>query len=151
MRAVVGSTRWPMWATSPSTLTRPSSISSSHARRDPTPARARTFWSLSDPSASDGPDILRLGLEVHLGSVFYVHIRVGLGVGFVGRAVVGLDVDPQTLLERLDHVGTGDELGQRRQLVERVDAESLEQQRRGAEEHGLAGARIASHLVDVAA
>ena len=34
-------------ATSPLTVTRPSSISSSHARRLPTPARASTFWSFS--------------------------------------------------------------------------------------------------------
>src|SRR6516225_11102363 len=47
MRAVVGSTRRPSAATAPSTRTRPSAMSVSQRRRDPYPARARTFCSRS--------------------------------------------------------------------------------------------------------
>ena len=41
-------------------------------------------------------------------------------------------------LEVLDHVGAGDELAERRELVEPVEAEPLEEQRRGAEQDRLA-------------
>ena len=43
--------RRPSIATSPSTRTRPAAISSSQARREPIPTRARTFWRRS-PSGS---------------------------------------------------------------------------------------------------
>ena len=46
-RALAGSTCWPSVATRPSTVTRPAAISASLARREATPAAARTFWSRS--------------------------------------------------------------------------------------------------------
>ena len=46
-----GSTGWPSVAGRPSTVTRPAAISRSAARREATPAAARTFWSRSGPSA----------------------------------------------------------------------------------------------------
>ena len=87
MAAVDGSTRRPRTATSPSTVTRPSSIRSSHARRLPNPARARTFWRRS-PSPS-------VGVVAVLGRLVLV----------VGQA--------QAVLERLDHLGARDERAQR--------------------------------------
>src|SRR5436190_5134379 len=51
IRACSGSTRCPSVAGSPPTWTRPAPMSASHARRDPMPARARTFCSRS-PDAS---------------------------------------------------------------------------------------------------
>src|SRR5271166_1080585 len=72
---VAGSMRWPRWATSPSTRTRPWSISSSHTRRLPKPARARTFCRRSPPGSSGrvggeatiGPEVV-LELSGHLGT-----------------------------------------------------------------------------------
>ncbi len=55
------------------------------------------------------------------------------------------------MLECLDHVGTGHELGERRELVDRVQAELLEEQRRGAPQDGLARTGVAADLVDVPA
>jgi hypothetical protein len=44
MSSVAGSAFVPSWVTTrPSTLTRPSVMSASHARREATPARARIF------------------------------------------------------------------------------------------------------------
>ena len=56
---------------------------------------------------------------------------VGVGVVVSGLGLIRLDVfrleelglDPQAVLQRLDDVGAGDELGDRRQLGERVEAE----------------------------
>ena len=42
------------------------------------------------------------------------------------------------MFERLDDVGVGDELGDRRQVVERVEPELLEELRRRAEQDRLA-------------
>ncbi|CFN82312.1 Uncharacterised protein [Bordetella pertussis] len=42
----LGATRWPMWAGSPLTDTRPATISSSISRREPIPASASTLCSL---------------------------------------------------------------------------------------------------------
>ncbi len=69
----------------------------SHARRDPNPARARTFWTRSRPS-SDGralPDVV--GLLGHLD-------------GVVSEA--------QPALEGLDDAGVGNEVAERGQVVE---------------------------------
>src|SRR5438067_10426303 len=122
-----GSTRCPRTATEPLTVTRPSSMSSSHARRLPKPARASTFCSRS-PSA-----VTRRSLAGHS--------------PITRRSLAG----SQPLFEDLDHLRPGHEVAERGKVVEGVEAETLEELARGAVEHGLARAGIASHLLDVAA
>src|SRR5918999_846092 len=56
-------------ARSPLTFTRPCRISSSTARRDPNPARARTFWSRSPssltlPRSRSGRELVLHGLGI---------------------------------------------------------------------------------------
>src|SRR5436190_23115904 len=106
MLSVAGSTRRPSSATSPLTVTRPSAMRSSLARRLATPAAARTFWSLS--------------------------------------------VDPEGMLERLHHLGSGDEVAQRGQVGQRVEPQLLQEHRRGAVKEGLARPRVTGDLLDVA-
>ena len=55
MSTVPGSTDWPSVATRPSTDTRPSAMSRSAARREATPAEARTFWSRSGAISARDP------------------------------------------------------------------------------------------------
>src|SRR3712207_8049919 len=54
MTAVAGSARSPRRAIRPSTVTLPRAMSVSQARREPTPATARTFCRRSAPSVSAG-------------------------------------------------------------------------------------------------
>src|SRR2546421_6772959 len=55
----------------------------------------------------------------------------------------------QRVLERLHDLGTGHEVAERRQVVERVEAELLQEQQGGAVEDGLAGTGVAGDLLDV--
>jgi hypothetical protein len=48
-------------------------------------------------------------------------------VGTSDRRATGSRLDAQAVLERLDDVGTGDELGDRGQVGERVEAELLQE------------------------
>src|SRR5918995_6909397 len=158
MTSTSGATRRPSTATSPLTRTRRRSMRSSHTRRLPSPAWASTFWSRmpsGSPSPGTGLALVEVVVEidlvqVDLGGVSAAPCRVGsldlvepLAQGRAGRG-------PQPDLERLDHVGPGHELAERRQLLEGVDAQALEEEGRGAEEHGLAGARVLAHLGDEA-
>src|SRR5687767_11580816 len=126
MRAVSGSTRMPSSAGAPSTETLPPAISSSHARREPNPARASTFCS-------------RSGSPMRGAS------------GLLGVLDVGVARQSKSAFERLDDTGVGDELSERRKVVERVDAETFEEQWRGAIQHRESGPRVAIHLGDVPA
>src|SRR5690348_7549844 len=88
--AVSGSTTWPSVARRPSTWTRPAAISSSLARRDATPAAARTFWSRSGG----------IGLRGRLGWRFR-SVRGRVGPGFlVDEPRRELDVERRELDER---------------------------------------------------
>src|SRR5207237_7973091 len=69
------------------------------------------------------------------------HLRVGRGV--VGHA--------QTTFERVDDVGRGNEVAERRQVGERVEAEPLEELARRPVHHGLSRFRVAAYLLLVAA
>src|SRR6185312_592230 len=108
-------------ATSPSTVTRPAAISSSQARREPRPARARTFCrrSLSVPAGSGVP-----------------------GDAPASGVVAGrLDAEAQRgthfALEVARHLGAGEEVLDGRQLRQRVEAESLQEELGRAEERRL--------------
>src|SRR5689334_4219471 len=102
-------------------------MSSSQARRDPMPARARTFWTRS-----------AVGVGCELG-----------GIGLLDRGrVVG---EPQSPLERLDDARVRDEVAERREVAQRVETESFEEHRRGAVENGGARSGITTGLLDVAA
>jgi hypothetical protein len=122
-------------------VTSPSSISSSHARRLPSPARASTFWSRS-PSCY---------------TVTFVVVGRRLALVALARTVAAGEVDgaagigPEPVLERLHDLGAGDEVAEGRQLVEGVEPELLEERPGGAEQHGLPGPGIAGDLLDVAA
>ena len=107
---VDGSIRRPSAATSPSTVTRPSAISSSQARREPIPTRARTFWRRSP-------------------------VRRRRQAASTPRP----SADWQVALELAGHLGPGQEVLDRRQLLERVEPEALQEEVGGAEEGRLAG------------
>src|SRR4051812_13443285 len=111
-----GSTRRPSSAISPLTVTRPSPIRPSLTRREPTPARARTFCSRSSDS---GTGLLLAG---------DVDLRGLVRRGHLARAA---DRKEQTALERLDDRRLRHEVGERRQVAQRIDAEPLEEQPRG--------------------
>src|SRR3954447_9201921 len=123
------STRRPSAATSPFTVTRPAAISCSAVRRLPIPTRASTFCRRSPVGSSSS------------GGRGLIALPFGAQVERVGR-------DAQPLLERLDHLGARHELAQRRQIVERRDAQLLEEQLGGAEQHRLSGTGIARYLFD---
>src|SRR5690348_16780297 len=63
-RARLGSTRVPSVATTPSTFTRPSAMNTSHARREPKPARASNFWSRSPAGGSGVGVVVETRLQV---------------------------------------------------------------------------------------
>src|SRR5262245_65725016 len=103
-------------------------MSSSHARREPIPARARTFWTRSGSASVD--------------------VRARLDGSVVEAGVL---IEAQSALERLDHLGAGHEVAQRRQLGEAPEPEALEEPARGAVQDGEARARVAADLLDGAA
>ena len=134
--------------TSPSTSTSPSSISSSHLRREATPDCASSFCSRTRPSSS---------LRASLGAAHRGVLGRSSG-GARGPVAGGGHRRGQVVLEVV-HVGqVGRELGQ---LVERGDADPLEEVAGGAVEvravlavlAGLldqpAGQQRAHHAVDV--
>src|SRR3954466_4763618 len=137
-----------MRATTPSTVTRPATISSSQTRRDPMPASASTFWSRTPSYSSTGGAPLTRARS--LGDVDGV--RAGSRFALAGRGLRGvLDPEVQPPLERLHHVGLGHEAGQRRQVLKRIEPDLLEEPRRGAVEDGLARTGVVADLGDVAA
>src|SRR5262245_28073937 len=85
--AVLGSARFPNEARRPSTVTRPAAMSSSQARREPTPAAARIFCSRCSPTSEESGGTLDL-IDV-LGQI------LGQRRQFVDA------VDPQLLEEEL--------------------------------------------------
>src|SRR5256885_15694854 len=100
---LAGSTLSPSVAVCPSTVTRPAAMSSSQARREPTPAAARTFCRRSSV----------------------------VGIGDLVRVV-------------------GQERRERRQFLDAVQAELLQEQGRGAVQE-RAALRLAAALLDKAA
>src|SRR5437764_11209419 len=65
---------------------------------------------------------------------------------------VGIDrVRTEPLLESLHHVGPGHEVAERREVVDRVQTETLEEQSRRAVHQREARTRITRHLLDEAA
>ena len=70
------------------------------------------------------------------------------GAAAAGRLGTG---HAQAVLEGLDHVGAGHELGQGRQVGQRVEAEPLQEQLGRTPQQRLARAGVAADLVDVAA
>src|SRR5687768_16864071 len=128
------STRRPRTATSPLTSTRPASIRFSQARRDPSPAWARTFWSRSPPGSSVNPG-RSLGHGVP-GRVDVAQRRLALTGPGGGGAAAPYRVEPdagagrlgQTGLELIHDTRVGNEVGQGRELLERLQPEPLEEQ-----------------------
>src|SRR5690606_14501498 len=114
MTTLAGSTRTPWVRTTwPSTSTRPAAISSSQARRLPTPAEASTFWSRTPRSGSFTSPVL-----VMIRPVSWAR----WGAGSPSRRV---DIV-------VDYVGVGQVGRQRRQIVQRRHAQPLEEVRGGA-------------------
>src|SRR3954454_7101163 len=156
IRACSGSTRCPSVAGLPSTWTRPAPIRSSHTRRDPSPARARTFCSRS-------PDGWRSVVEtrlqfrgdlVDLGDIDLVDqdaLDVDAAVFVVDHDGGIFTGEAQPPLQRLDDHRVGHEVAERRQLVERVEPESFEEDARGREQGRVAGRVLVADLFDVTA
>lgn len=71
------------------------------------------------------------------------------GAGSTG-VVHRIDIDAEAGFECLDHLSPRNEIAERWQFVERVEAETFEEHRRGSEEHRLAGTRVPGELTDVA-
>src|SRR5207237_8301719 len=122
------SMRRPRWARSPLTRTLPSTMSSTQARRLPKPRLANIFCRRSPLAV--------------VGSAS----RAGFGAPKPASAIPGR---AQSLLQRLDHLRAGNEVAQRRQLLEAVEPQPLEEQRGRPVQHGLAGAGISCHPLDV--
>src|SRR5690348_14786838 len=124
--AVAGSTLSPSVATLPSTVTMPSAMNPSHSRRDPRPALASTFCSRSTRAGGGGAS----------------------GAG--SKAEAGKSVSDSALgIGNLVYV-VGEEGSKRRQLVDAVQAQLLQEQRgRPVEER--AALRLAATLFDQAA
>src|SRR5690349_6296805 len=122
-------TFWPIAARSPLTVMRPSRISASIARREATPAWASTFWMRSGPRCGPAATLVdRRGLVRFIGSRF--GNRRGRRAGAEAQ-------------QRGLELGRILDLGQRRQLVERLQVEGVEELRRGAEQR-----RAARHFLD---
>ena len=168
MASTSGSARVPSVATSPLTVTRPAAISSSHARRLPSPAWASTFCSRSPvvghpgsgsdpggrPAASSGrPPARRRGRPARPRCRSWPWWR-GRGrcccLERLETLGEGRRVGPEAPLELLDHVGAGHEVAERGQVGERVDAELLEEGAVVPYMHRLAGTGVAADLGDVA-
>src|SRR5580704_2529229 len=110
MIAFVGSTRMPWLRTRwPSTLTRPSSISSSQARREPTPAAARTFCSRTPSSLGSRSGVARRSIVPLLTVI----------------QLAGLDLV-------FDICGAGQQRSQVRQFVQALEAHPLQEVPGGA-------------------
>ena len=135
--------------TSPSTSTTPASISSSHLRREATPDWASSFCSRIRPVV----------VELAIG-----HVGLGAAVASVlgpGSGVVGPSAGPPTGQLVLHVVHVGEVRRQLGQLVERGDADPLQEVAGGAVEVGAvlavlaglldqpAGEQGAHHAVDV--
>src|SRR5688500_6939882 len=126
------STRRQRTATSPLTSTRPATIRASQARLDPSPAWARTFWSRSPLGASVNPDrSLGHGFPRRVG---VAQRRLPLTGPGGGGAAAPYRVEPDAAAGRLGQTGlellhdgrVGDEVGQGRELFERLQPEPLE-------------------------
>src|SRR5664280_805245 len=159
-RSTVGSTRRPSTGTDPLTVTRPSAMSSSHTRRDPTPIRAITFCSRSPVagwSAESSPidDRAHLVLELIEGlgpgkqvlhrwqlvqpveaETFQKGVRCGVEDGLTRPGSPTGRGDVATMLEQSDHAvhvdsAQGGDLGPRHRLLVGHDGQGL--QGRGGE------------------
>src|SRR5204863_1188975 len=125
-----GAARSPSLATRPATVTRPAAIHDSISRRDPRPAAASTFWRRSAFCAGGG------GFGFGFG--FGVGFRIGgAHARFSGRA-------------RLERERLGDFL-ERRQLLERAQAEVVEELARGRVKRRAARRLAMAYRVDPAA
>ena len=67
-----------------------------------------------------------------------------------GRGDLDVRSDAKPVLQKLDHVGTGNELGNGGQVVERIEAELLEEDVRRSEQYCLARPVVPTDLFDVA-
>ena len=67
-----------------------------------------------------------------------------------GRSDLDLRSDAQTVFEEFDDVGSGNELGNGRQVVERVEAELFKKNVCRTEQHCLAGSVVSADLFDIA-
>ena len=123
-RRAIGSTFCPIVAGLPSTRTRPAATSASAARRDATPAAARTFWIRSSGIGAQPPErAAELGLGVASSS---------------GRSSVAA-----LLGQARRHVGI-----ERRQVVEALEPEPLQELERRAVQDRPARRRRAAQLHD---
>src|SRR3954447_10238024 len=67
------------------------------------------------------------------------------------RTFCSFSLNAKRVLELLHDLGAGDEVAERRQVVEVVQPQLLQKQRRGAVQQGLARPGVAGHLLDIAA
>src|SRR6516165_12532886 len=109
------STRSPNSARRPSIVTLPATISSSHARLLPYPMRASTFCTRS--TGAEGCSAPDTSVAVRCSS----------------------ERRPQPLFELTRYLGTGQEVLDRRELVDSVETQALEEEIGGAVEHRLTG------------
>src|SRR5712671_4586396 len=140
-----GVARSPSFATRPPTVTRRASIQVSISRLEPRPAAARTFCSRSPCNAGSAAGGLTAdapgGLAAGPCAGFF-----GLG-GLGGRRFLSFN---DLGLRRRQLQGLGDFL-ERRQLLERAQAEVVEELPRGGVEGGPAGRLAMAHRIDPAA
>src|SRR5664280_1460368 len=164
-RSTVGSTRRPSTGTDPLTVTRPSAMSSSHTRRDPTPIRAITFCSRSPVagwSAESSPidDRAHLVLELIEGlgpgkqvlhrwqlvqpveaETFQKGVRCGVEDGLTRPGGPTGRGDVATMLEQSDHAvhvdpAQGGDLGPRHRLLVGHDGPGFGRERPGGSGRG---------------
>src|SRR5919109_4576338 len=152
MRSEDGSAPVPSDATEPLTRTRPAAISSSQARRLPSPAWARIFCSRSPASVicrSCAPVVERVVAVVE--GVVVERVVVDAADPLLGLEPLlepleplgrGGAVGPQPLLQLLDHLGVGHEVAQRWQLAQVVEPELLEERPGRAEQPRLPGTGV---------
>src|SRR5271154_4607967 len=121
-RSVSGTTRRPRIGTTPLTVIRPSTMSCSHTRRDPIPMRARTFWSRSPSDSGSAPS--------------------GISSGTPHRA--------HLVLEGVEGLWPREQILHRWELVEPVEAQSLEEGVGGGIEGSLSWTGSPPHRRDIA-
>ena len=125
-RSLSASTRRPRTATSPLTVTRPSAIRSSQTRRLPQPGARRAPSAAVHPGqlGTPGSQLLPERRLESRPSAAQSAARSGISARASNDGS-----HAEAHFERLDHVGAGDELGDRRQVVDRVEAQTFEERR----------------------
>ena len=137
-----GSTRRPSTATSPLTVTRPAAIEllarAPRARDRRAPA----------PSAAARPSVEHSSAR---GEVDVDAASARFACRPRARPSTSSEASAQPAFERLDDRRVGNEVGERRQLVERVEPEPFEEHPRGREQRRVARRVLVADLFDVAA